>query len=184
MHSPSKTRLIRIGAVLTLLVILGLVADLTARRKQARPFFAPAPSNVTLQFLGRATNYLKLDHDHNWKAFSVSNGTSKLLFYTVTAIDYRNGAGWLSHSPAAASLMSHRETPGEILPGSADVIYASIPASSSPWRLRVGCFEASWHDPLEISVSKFRSKLQGLPPSNQNQWTGKRYELISSEIAP
>jgi hypothetical protein len=33
-------------------------------------------------------------------------------------------------------------------------------------------------------VSKFRRKIQGLPPSNQKQWTGRRYELTSGEITP
>jgi hypothetical protein len=79
MRNPSRIRLIGIGALLALLMILGLLGVLAPRPKGVKPFFGPAPTGVTLQFLGSATNYLRFDDDRRWKAFSVSNWTSKLL---------------------------------------------------------------------------------------------------------
>jgi hypothetical protein len=175
---------------MAILMIVGLLVWLKARPKVARHFFGTAPSGVTLHFLGSATNYLKFDQDHSWKAFSVSNGTSKTFSYTVTEIEYRSVGGWLSagswlsNSLASASLMTHRQTAGEISPGGSDVFFASITNSSVPWRLRIGCFEANWSDPLNLSISRFREKLQRLPPSNTKSWSGRRYELISAEITP
>jgi hypothetical protein len=184
MQKPSKRTVINFVSVMAILMFVLLLAWLKARPKAARHFFGSAPSGVTLHFLGSATNYLKFDRGHSWKAFSVSNGTSKTFSYIVTEIEYRSVDGWLSNSLAGASLMTHRQSAGEISPGSSDVFFASITNSSVPWRLRIGCFEANWGDPLNMSISRFREKLQGLPPSNTKSWSGRRYELISAEITP
>ena len=76
--------------------------------------------------------------------------------------------------------MTRRESPGEILPGNSDVFYACVTTSGIPWRLRIGCFEPSWLDPLEKTLGRLR----GLPPSRARSWSGRRYELIGDEIAP
>jgi hypothetical protein len=60
---------------------------------------------------------MRFDPDHDWKVFSISNGTSRTFFYTASGVDYRAAAGWQSNSPVAASLMTHRETPAEVSPG-------------------------------------------------------------------
>jgi hypothetical protein len=125
-----------------------------------------------------------MDSSRRWKAFSVSNGTSKTFLYIATAVDYRTPAGWISNRWAAAGLMTRRDTPGELLPGRSDVFYACVPTSSVPWRLRVGCFEAGWRDPLAMHVTRFKRKIQGLPPSNTKSWSGRRYEVISGEVSP
>jgi hypothetical protein len=134
---------------------------------------------------GAATNYLRLmDPSRTWKAFSLSNGTSRTFFYTASGIDYWSVTGWVSKSWNAAGVMTHRDTPGEILPGRSDIFYAFIPTSSIPWRLRVSCVEASRIDQLEKSVQNFTRKIQGLPPSSTKSWSGRRYELMSSEVTP
>jgi hypothetical protein len=190
MQKPSKRTVISFVSIMAILMFVVLLAWLKARPKVARHFFGSAPNGVTLHFLGSATNYLKFDRGHNWKAFSVSNGTSKTFSYTVTEVEYRSVDGWLSagswlsNSLAGASLMTHRQTAGEISPGSSDVFFASITSSSVPWRLRIGCWEANWSDRLNMSISRFREKLQRLPPSNTKSWSGGRYELISAEITP
>jgi len=189
MPKPSQ-RAVTVLSVMAVLLIVGLLAGLLARPESARPFFSLAPSVLTLHDLGSATNYLKLDREHAWRAFSVGNGTSKTLFYTVTEIEYRTAYGWrsagswLSNTLTNASLMTRRETAGEISPGITDVFYATIATSSIPWRLRLGCFEHSWSDPLNTSVGRISARIQGLPPPNAKVWSGRRYELISEEIAP
>jgi hypothetical protein len=69
MQKPSKRVVINFVRVIAIFMIVGLLARLKARPKVARHFFGPAPSGVTLRFLGSATNCLKFDHDHSWKAF-------------------------------------------------------------------------------------------------------------------
>ena len=73
MRNPSRIRLIGIGALLALLMLLGLLVVLAPRPKGVKPFFGSAPTGVTLQFLVSPTNYLRFDDDRRWKAFSVSN---------------------------------------------------------------------------------------------------------------
>ena len=173
---------------MAILMVVVLLAGLLSRPKRPNPFFSPAPNVLTLHDLGGATNYLKLDREHTWRAFSVSNGTSKKIFYTVSEIEYRTVDGWrsagswLSNTLTNTTLMTRRETAGEISPGTTDVFYATIATSSVPWRLRLGCFESGWSDQLD--VRRISAKIQGLPPPNSKSWSGKRYELISEEIAP
>jgi hypothetical protein len=174
---------------MAILLVAGLLIGLMARLSRSRPFFSPAPSALTLHDLGGATNYLKLvDREHAWRAFVVSNGTSKTLFYTVSEIEYRTADGWrsagtwLSNTLASASLMTRRETAEEIPPGTTDVFYATIATSSLPWRLRVGCFESSWQD--SSVVRRLGPAIRGIPPSTSKSWSGGRYELISEEISP
>ena len=189
MPKPSQ-RVVTVLSFMAVLLIVGSLAGLLARPKCARPFFSLAPNVLTLHVLGNATNYLKFDRDNIWKAFSVSNGTSKTLFYSVTEIEYRTAAGWhsagslLSNTLTKTSLMTRRENAGEISPGTTDVFYATIATSSIPWRLRIGCFESSWSDPLNMSVGRISARIQGLPPPNTKVWSGSKYELISEEIAP
>jgi hypothetical protein len=185
----SSQRLVTIACFLAVLLVAGLLAGLIARRSSSRPFFSLAPRVLTLHDLGSATNYLKLvDRDHAWRAFSVSNGTSKALFYTVTEIEYRTADGWrsagswLSNTLANTSLKTRRETAGEIPPGTTDVFYATIATSNLPWRLRVGCFESSWQD--SSVVRGLGPAIRGLPPPTSKSWSGSRYELISEEISP
>jgi hypothetical protein len=188
MPKPSQ-RLVTIASFLAVLLVAGLLAGLMSRPSRPRPFFSPAPNVLTLHDLGRATNYLKVvDRDHAWRAFSVSNGTSKALFYTITEIEYRTADGWrsagswLSNTLAKASLISRRETAGEIPPGTTDVFYATVATSSFPWRLRLGCFESNWQD---SSLARgIGPAIRGLPPPTSKSWSGGRYELISEEISP
>jgi hypothetical protein len=180
----TSMRIICIGAALAFVIIVGLLAWSTARPNGAKAFFGSAPGGATLQFLGSPTNYLKFDHEHNWKAFAVSNGTSKLMVFGASGIDQRTAAGWLSESATTASLVTRRENPGELPPGGSAIFYASLPASSLPWRLRIGCFESSWHDLLKTAVRNFERKLRGLGPSNSRSFSGRKYELISSEVRP
>lgn len=191
MPKPSQRAVITIVSFMAIVLVVGLLAGLRGRPARSRPFFSPAPSVLTLHVLGSATNYLKFDRDHNWKAFYVSNGTSKTLFYTVTEIEYRTADGWrsagswLSNTLTSASLMTRRETAGEISPGTTDVFYATIATSSPSWRLRLGCFEHGWSDSLiALRVRRLGSPIGGLSPTNSKSWTGRRYELISEEIAP
>jgi hypothetical protein len=184
MPKPSQ-RAATTGAIMAILLVVVLLAGLRARPTRPRPFFSPAPNVVTLHALGSATNYLTLDREHTWRAFSVSNGTSKSLFYTVTEVEYRtadgwrSGGSWLSNTLTNASLMMHR-TAGEISPGTTDVFYATIATSNIPWRLRIGCFESGWIDSLESLTAKIRR----LPPSSTKGRSGRKYELTSEEITP
>ena len=190
MMKPANRALIYVTACMALLGVVGLLARSSVRPKGAKPFFGPAPTGLALQFLGPATNHLKFDPDHSWRAFAVSNGTSKTLFCTVTEVDRRTNDGWfsagswISNTLAASSLMTQHETPPVILPGGSGVFFASVSNSVLPWRLHVGCFEAGWSDPLSMSVGKVMRQIQGLPPSNTKSWSGRRYELISGEISP
>jgi hypothetical protein len=184
MHKLAKTPLAWTGAVLVFAIALTVIAALALRAQRPRSFLGGAPPGVSLVCLGPATNYLRLDHSQTWQAFSLSNGSSHRLFYTVTAVDLQSAGGWLSNSPAATGLMTRRETPGEIAPGGSDVFYASIPGSSVPWRLRVGCFEQAWLDPMDRSLSRFLAKARGLPAPTGKSWSGRRYELVASEIKP
>lgn len=187
MSKPSQRSVVIIVSFMAILLVAGLLAGLMARPTRPRPFFSPAPTVLTLHDLGSATNYLKLiDRERAWRAFAVSNGTSKALFYTVTEIEYRTADGWRSagswqsNTLTNTSLMTHRETAGEIAPETTDVFYATIATSSIPWRLRIGCFESGWSETLDRLTAKFRRP----PPSNTKSWSGRRYELISEEIKP
>jgi hypothetical protein len=141
-----------------------------------------------MQALGSPTNYLKLDQEHDWKAFCISNGTSKTVFYTVTEVEYRTADGWhsagswLSNTLTNTSLMMRRETIGVIPPGSNDVFYATLAPTNLPWRLRVGCFEQSWHD--SSLVRSIRSPFASTTAPASRSWSGSRYELIGAEITP
>jgi hypothetical protein len=183
MHKLSMNRIIQVGAVLFFVLSVALVAWLVAGSKSDRRAFGSGPAGVTLQCLGSPTNYLKqmelMDPSRRWKVFSISNGTSRAFMFSATAVDYRTATGWVSNHWAAAGLMTRRETPGGMWPGRSYVFYASIPTSSVPWRLRLACREAGRMDELV-------SKIQGLSPTNTGRtgWSGKSYELISSEIAP
>ena len=176
-------RIVQGGAVLFFVLGVALVAWLVAGSKSDRRAFGSGPAGVTLQCLGSPTNYLKqmelMDPSRRWKVFSISNGTSRAFMFSATAVDYRTATGWVSNHWAAAGLMTHRESPGDMWPGRSYIFYASIPTSSVPWRLRLGCREAGRMDELV-------RKLQGLPPAKtgRTSWGGKSYELISSEIAP
>ena len=188
MTKPSQ-RTILFGGVTAILLLVGLIVGLMAKPTRPRPFFSPAPSVLTLHDLGSATNYLKLvDRDHAWRAFSVSNGTSKTLFYTLTEIEHRTADGWRSsgswrfNTLTNVELKTLRETSGEIPPGTTDVFYATIATSSLPWRLRVGCFESSWQD--SSFVKGIGPAIRGLPPTTGKSWSGRRFELISEEISP
>ena len=190
MSKPSQRSMVAMFGLMAIVGLVVLLVKLMARPTHTRPFFSPAPSALTVRVLGGATNYLKLDRDHDWKAFCVSNGTSKTLFYTVTEIEYqtadgwRSAGSWISNTLTSASLMTRRETAGEISPGATDVFFAAVATSSIPWRLRLGCFESGWSDPLAASLGRARASIQGLPPPKSKSWTGSRYELICEEITP
>ena len=183
MRRLSNSRMAQVGAVLVFLVVVGLLLGLALRSKSAQGFYVSPPQGVTLKCLGSATNYLRFDSGGSWKAFSVSNGPSKTFVYTVTRMDCRTADGWQSNSPVSGSLRTHRETSGEVSSGSSDTFYASV-TSNIPWRIDVGFWEASWHDPLDNSVSKVARKIQRLPPSNDKTWSGRKYHLTSAEITP
>jgi hypothetical protein len=188
MRKLSYIRLLQVGAALALVVSLVLLVSLVGRSTSTGAFFGAAPATVTLQCLGPPTNFIRTmqltDPTRSWRAFSVSNGTSKTFFYTPTAVDFRAPTGWVSNYWAEAKLMTYRENSGELRPGRSDIFYASIPTSSIPWRLRLGCYEANWVDPLAWSVSKWKRQLLGLPPTNVKGWNGRRYEVICGEVAP
>lgn len=179
MHKPPFTR---IGVAVTLVIICAVLISLGWRARKRR-LLTGAPAGVSVVLLGPATNYLRFDHSQTWQAFRLTNGSSHTLFYTVTAVDLQNSGGWVSNSSSAAGLMTRRETPGEIAPGGSDFFYASIPGSSTPWRLRVGCFEQGWSDPLNRSLSRFLAKARGSPVPSKS-WTGRNYEFIASEVKP
>jgi hypothetical protein len=142
---------------------------------------------LTIQVLGSATNYLKFDREHDWKAFCISNGTPKTVFYTVTEVEYRTADGWhsagswLSNTLTNTSLMTRRETTGEIPPGSNDVFYATLSPTNLPWRLRVGCFQPSWQD--SSLARSIRLPIGGTRSPAAKSWSGRRYELVGGEVA-
>jgi hypothetical protein len=139
--------------------------------------------------LGNATNYLKFDRDHNWKTFCVSNGTSKPIAFVISELEYRTDAGWTSAGDLYSStfpkgaFMTRHESSGEVLSGSNDVFYATVPSTNIPWRLHVVCFESSWQD---TSLAKqIGSAISGRSsPTNTKSWSGARYELIGDEVRP
>jgi hypothetical protein len=169
------------------ILIAGSVVGLVARQSRSRSFFHPASSGLAMQVLGRATNYLKFDQEHDWKAFCISNGTSRTVLYTVTEVEYRTTDGWhtagswLANTLTNTSLMTRRETTGEIPPGSNDVFYATVPPTKLPWRLRVACFEQSWQD--SSLVRSIHLPTRGAPAPASKSWSGRRYELVGGEIA-
>ena len=171
--------------LVAILFIVGLLAGLMARPARPGAFFSPPTKGVALHDLGRATNYLKLDREHSWRAFSISNGTSRTMFYAVTEVEYRTPEGWrsagrwLANTLTNSSLITRRDTAGEMAPGTTDVFYASIATTNVPWRLRVGCFESGWSD----SISRFTAKMRG-SSSTVKSWSGRRYELVGEEITP
>ena len=186
MSKPSQ-RVVTAAIIAAVVLIACLLAGLMARPSGPKPFFRPPPSQLTMQALGSATNYLKFDRDHEWKAFFISNGTSKTMFYTVTEVEYRSADGWhsagswISGTLTNTSLMTRRETIGEIPPGSNDVFYATLAPTNLPWRLRVGCFEQSWQDSSlvrSIHLPSFAST----PAPAAKSWSGGRYELVGAEI--
>jgi hypothetical protein len=185
MPKPSK-RAVTMAIFMTVVLIAGLLVGLMIRPSRPWSFFRPAPLGLTMKVLGNATNYLKFDQEHDWKALCISNGTSKTVFYTVTEVEYRTADGWhsagswLSNTLTNTSLMTRRETTGEIAPGSNDVFYATIATTNLPWRLRVGCFEQSWQD--SSLVRSIRSPIGGRTPPTSKSWSGRRYELVGGEI--
>jgi len=185
MPKPSA-RTVSIAIFLAILIVAGLLVVLRSPPFRPKSFFRPAPSALTMQVLGSATNYLKFDREHDWKAFGISNGTSKTVFYTVTEVEYRAADGWhsagswLSNTLTNTSLMTRRETIGEIPPGSNDVFYATLAPTNVAWRLRVGCFEQSWQD--SSLVRSIRSPIASKTKPASKSWSGSRYEVIGAEI--
>jgi len=153
MKKSGQRAVIIIVAVMGLLYVAGLLTCVRAQSRSANP---------TLQFLGVATNYLKYDKDRSWKTFSVSNAWPKTISYSVTEVDFRTNERWTSNSWPAASLMTRRESPGMVSPGSSDVFYAAIPNGVTPWRIHVLCSVTNRHF----------------------SWENGTYELISAEITP
>ena len=185
MSKPSQ-RMVTVAILAAVVLIACLLAGLMARPSGPKPFFRPPPSQLTMQVLGSATNYLKFDRDHEWKAFCISNGTSKTMFYTVTEVEYLTADGWhsagswISGTLTNTSLMTRRETIGEIQPGSNDVFYATLAPTNLAWRLRVGCFEQSWQD--SSLARSIRSPFGRTTAPALKSWSGRRYELVGGEI--
>ncbi len=186
MNKPSQRAVIIFVGV----AVIYLLAVLLTQKQTKQPFFSAAPASLTLHTLGEDTNYLKMDHAHHWQAFSVSNGTSKTLFCTVSGVEYRSNdvwysaGSWTSNNLSATSLRTRHETSGEIPPGTTDVFYATVSTTRVPWRLRVGCFESGSGDAINASISNMKAAIQGKPPSKVKSWSGARYEIISEPIDP
>lgn len=151
--SMSSKRAVIAVAFIGLLVVVGLLAGVALQTKVTRP---------SLVVLGVATNYLTFYKNRSWIAFSVSNATPRTITYGATAVGFHTDQGWTSKGWQAASLRTHRDTPGPILPGCSDVFYASIPNGSTPWRLHI-----SW------SVT-----------NRHFSWEDGNGEAISAEITP
>jgi hypothetical protein len=175
--------MIQVGIVSFLLLSLALLGRLTSRFSNARTSSGPVTASVAVQCLGEATNFL-VEPGRTWKLFSVSNGTSKTLFYQTSGVDYRPVAGWVSRLWTATSVTMSGSSPFVVAPSNSATFYASIPTPNIPWRLRVICYEHGWSDPLWRSFYKFKNKLEGLPPSNTTKWSGQRHEVTSGQITP
>jgi hypothetical protein len=167
------------GAVTVLLLVLVLLASLMFHRVANRFFYGLPRREVALENVSTPSNMLLLDR--NWKAFSLSNGGPRTLFFTATGVDYQTGVGWVSTNPTVALLKTSRSV-AQLAPSNSTIFYALIPNSNVIWRLRVGCFERSWHDPLEQSARDLTDKMRGRPRSLNNSWTGRRYEVVSGEV--
>jgi hypothetical protein len=185
---PQKFRITIVSAIIVLSFVC-LLVGLSHRSSQPQPYFRPAPPELTLHALGSATNYLRFNHKHDWKAFCVSNGMSKTIFYMVTEVEYRTPEGWcsagnwLSNTLTNGSLMTQRNTSGDIGPWTNDVFYVSVRSTNLPWRIRVGCFKSTtWQD---SSFSKAIDLASGrIQRPGTKSWSGYRYELIGEEISP
>jgi len=176
-------------AILAFVAPLLLVGWLL-RPASNRSFFSPAPSGLTILPLRVATNYLRLvDPGHTWRAVSVSNGTSKTLFFFVSEVEYRTPDGWrsagnwLSNTLTNTSLRTVHESPPEVPPGSVGAFYVGLAVTNLPWRLRLGCFEHGWQE--TGLIKRLDTAIHGPPTMPVIQsWSGARYELISEEVSP
>jgi hypothetical protein len=189
-QKPAFPIAIALAILIPILLLAAFLIWLAPSSRHPQNLFHPAPATLTLRTLGKATNYLKFDTSRAWKAFAISNGTPKSLFYMATEIEYRTPAGWrsagswASASISRTSLATHYEPPLELSPGASAVYYASVAPTNLPWRLHVGCFEHSWYDSLDFNLGKIGATLRGRTSSNSKSWSGRRYELISDEIPP
>jgi hypothetical protein len=176
MRRLPHNRLVRVGILLVLLLGMALV---TLRFGRGRP-----TGRVALQYLGPAN---VIDPVWTWTAFSISNGTSKALFYNVRGVDYRSPTGWVSapwpltpgRGPVGISAPSNSLV---VAPSNSATFFAGIPTSSIPWRLRITYQEAGVIGSFFTSFHKFSDPLRGLPPTTT--WSGTPHLLISDEIAP
>jgi hypothetical protein len=177
MRRLPHNRLIRVGILLVLLLGVALVM-LRFGRSSGRP-----TGRVTLQYLGPATNFV--DPGWKWAAFSISNGTSKPLFYNAAGVDYQSGTGWISApwTPGRGPVgINHLSNSLVVAPSNSVIFLAGIPTSSIPWRLRLSYREAGVVGSLFTSFHKINDPLRGSPPTIV--WSGTPHLLIGNEIAP
>jgi len=172
-------RLIRVSILLVLFLGVALVALRFGR------FFGRPTGRVALQYLGPATNFV--DPGWTWWAFSISNGTSKPLFYNAAGVDYRSGTGWISApwplTPGRGPVgINHLSNSLVVAPSNSVIFLAGIPTSSIPWRLRLSYREAGMAGSLFTSFHKISDPLRGSPPATV--WSGTPHLLIGNEIAP
>jgi hypothetical protein len=182
MRRLPHNRLIQVGLLLVLLFGVAMVGELALRFGR---FSGRAAGGVALQYLGPATNFV--DPGWTWAAFSISNGTSKALFYYASGVDYRSRTGWVSaawpRTPGRGPVgISSQSSSFVVAPSNSATFFASIPTSSIPWRLRVCYRQAGLRGSLWTSFYKLGAHVQGLPPSTV--WSGRPQLLIGGEITP
>src|SRR5437763_7472261 len=133
MRRLPRQQLIGVGI---LLVFLSSVALMVLRFGL---FSRRARGPVALQYLGPAT---LIDPGWKWAAFSISNGTSKALFYNAAGVDYRSGTSWISapwplipgRGPGGINALSNSLV---VAPSSSAIFLAGIPNSSIHLRVRI-----------------------------------------------
>lgn len=175
MRRLPRQQLLRVGILLFLFLGVALVA----LRFSGRP-----AGRVALHFLGPAN---VIDPGWTWWTFSISNGTSKALFYHASGVDYRSPAGWVSapwpltpgRGPVGINALSNSLV---VAPANSATFLAGIPTSNLPWRLRISYREAGVIGSLETSFNKISDRRRGPPPATV--WSGTPHLLLGDEITP
>jgi len=184
MSRRSKLFVTGIASLGVALWIVGLLPSLWARPKPDGRFFWPSPGGLTLHVLARSTN-----DPPTWTAFCLSNRTSGKFFYTVTQFeDYTNGSwrcgfSYFDPTPTNVPWLMYPNARGEIAARTADKFYI-VCTSTTPWRIRLGCFTVTRRDTVQMTIEKFRAKVRKLPNQMPAVSRGRRYELTSETIIP
>jgi hypothetical protein len=142
--------MVGIAGFMVALWMVALLASSRARSKAGRPLFSPTPDGLTLHVLARNTN-----DPPTWTAFCLSNGTPGKFIYTVTEVEYYTNGVWRSAGSYFANTLP--DVSWQMYPAAIDEIASRttnklyiISTSSTPWRIRLGCFAVTPRDTVQM----------------------------------
>ena len=186
-------------AVSTLIVVAVVATLVLLVRPTSGPPPAPTVPGVALSFHGLTNVPAK----GTYVAFTVTNAGPQRVSFLLDAVEYFDGRGWITNSLRNMSNKSQRDWlywyqdltgklhvgnwqdwGGGLEAGAVATFAAPILITNAPWRLHFHCVEQEFVDRTGDFIKNTASVITDGGVGNLTTFSGKRYYLISPEIAP